>query len=195
MLRLSVRPGDLLQDADVFNVHVAGSEANVAYAAARVGLSAAWVSALPSNPLGTRIATTLTAGGVDTSLVRWVDGGRLGLYFVELGTPPRPDERHLRPGGVRDGDGGTRALRLDDRGGHRLPAHIRNHARAVRFVPRHRPAGDGGGSQPRSRGHLRRQLSPAPVGSGRSGVGRSRYRSARRRLDLHGRGRTRPFRG
>jgi len=90
MLRLSVRPGDLLQDADMFNVHVAGSEANVAYAAARVGLSAAWVSALPSNPLGTRIATTLTAGGVDTSLVRWVDGGRLGLYFVELGTPPRP---------------------------------------------------------------------------------------------------------
>jgi len=90
MVRLSVRPGDLLQDADVFNVHVAGSEANVAYAAARVGLSAAWVSALPSNPLGTRIATTLTAGGVDTSLVRWVDGGRLGLYFVELGTPPRP---------------------------------------------------------------------------------------------------------
>ena len=90
MLRLSVRPGDLLQDADVFNVHVAGSEANVAYAAARVGLDAAWVSALPDHPLGRRIATTLTAGGVDTSLVRWVADGRLGLYFVELGIPPRP---------------------------------------------------------------------------------------------------------
>jgi 2-dehydro-3-deoxygluconokinase len=80
----------LLADADAYNVHVAGSEANVAYAAARVGLNAAWVSALPDNPLGHRIATMLTAGGVDTSLVRWVAHGRLGLYFVELGTPPRP---------------------------------------------------------------------------------------------------------
>lgn len=90
MLRLSVRPGDLLEDSDVFDVHVAGSEANVAFAAARVGLRSAWVSALPANPLGRRVATTLAAGGVDTSLVRWVEGGRLGLYFVELGTPPRP---------------------------------------------------------------------------------------------------------
>ena len=90
MLRLSVRPGDLLEDAEAFHVHVAGSEANVAYAAARVGLRSAWVSALPSNPLGRRVATTLAAGGVDMSLVRWVEGGRLGLYFVELGAAPRP---------------------------------------------------------------------------------------------------------
>lgn len=89
MLRLSVRPGDLLEDADAFDVHVAGSEANVAFAAARVGLRSAWVSALPANPLGRRVATTLAAGGVDISLVSWVEGGRLGLYFVELGTPPR----------------------------------------------------------------------------------------------------------
>src|SRR6266849_3888928 len=90
MLRLSVRPGDLLADAGSFDVHVAGSEANVAYAAAKVGLRSAWVSALPSNALGRRVATTLAAGGVDTSMVRWAEGARLGLYFVELGTPPRP---------------------------------------------------------------------------------------------------------
>jgi 2-dehydro-3-deoxygluconokinase len=90
MLRLSVRPGDLLADAGSFDVHVAGSEANVAYAAAKVGLRSAWVSALPSNALGRRVATTLSAGGVETSMVRWVDGARLGLYFVELGTAPRP---------------------------------------------------------------------------------------------------------
>jgi 2-dehydro-3-deoxygluconokinase len=90
MLRLSVRPGDLLADAGSFDVHVAGSEANVAFAAAKVGLRSAWVSALPPNTLGRRVATTLAAGGVDTSLVRWVEGARLGLYFVELGTPPRP---------------------------------------------------------------------------------------------------------
>jgi 2-dehydro-3-deoxygluconokinase len=90
MLRLSVRPGDRIEDAPAFDVHVAGSEANVAYAAARVGLRAAWVSVLPDNPLGHRVATTLSAGGVDTSLVRWKPAGRLGLYFVELGAAPRP---------------------------------------------------------------------------------------------------------
>jgi 2-dehydro-3-deoxygluconokinase len=90
MLRLSVRAGDRIEDAEAFEVHVAGSEANVAYAAARVGLKSAWVSALPDNPLGHRVATTLTAGGVDTSLVRWVPNARLGLYFVELASAPRP---------------------------------------------------------------------------------------------------------
>lgn len=90
MLRLSVRPGDRLEDAPAFDVHVAGSEANVAFAAARVGLRSAWVSALPANPLGRRVAATLAAAGVDTANVRWIEGGRLGLYFVELGAAPRP---------------------------------------------------------------------------------------------------------
>src|SRR2546421_12052253 len=90
MLRLSVRPGDRIEDAPALEVHVAGSEANVAYAAARVGLRSAWVSALPDNPLGHRVATALMAGGVDTSLVRWVPNARLGLYFVELASAPRP---------------------------------------------------------------------------------------------------------
>jgi len=90
MLRLSVRPGDRIEDAPAFDVHVAGSEFNVAYAAARVGVRAAWTSVLPDNPLGHRVAKTLAAGGVDTSLVRWEAGGRLGLYFVELGAAPRP---------------------------------------------------------------------------------------------------------
>jgi 2-dehydro-3-deoxygluconokinase len=90
MLRLSVRPGDRIEDAPAFDVHVGGSEANVAYAAARVGVRAAWASVLPDNPLGRRVATTLAAGGVDTSLVRWAAGGRLGLFFVELGAAPRP---------------------------------------------------------------------------------------------------------
>jgi 2-dehydro-3-deoxygluconokinase len=90
MLRLSVRPGDRIEDAAAFNVHVAGSEANVAYAAARVGLQSAWASVLPDNVLGRRVARTLAAGGVDTSLVRWEKAGRLGLYFVELAASPRP---------------------------------------------------------------------------------------------------------
>jgi 2-dehydro-3-deoxygluconokinase len=90
MLRLSVRPGDRLEDAPAFDVHVAGSEANVAFAASQVGLRTAWVSALPDNPLGRRVAGTLAGGGVDVSSVQWVKGGRLGLYFVEMAAAPRP---------------------------------------------------------------------------------------------------------
>src|ERR1700694_1814838 len=81
MLRLSVRPGDRIEDAPAFDVHVAGSEANVAYAAARVGVRAAWTSVLPDNPLGRRVAATLAGGPAR---------GRLALYFVELAAAPRP---------------------------------------------------------------------------------------------------------
>ena len=90
MLRLSVRPGERLEDAPAFDVHVAGSEANVAYALARMGVRAAWASALPPNPLGERIASTLRAGGVDLAPLVWLDRGRVGTYFVQLGSPPRP---------------------------------------------------------------------------------------------------------
>lgn len=90
LLRLSVRPGDLIESAPTYDVHVAGSEANVAYALARMGLRAGWISALPANPLGRRVATTLRSAGVDVGSVVWSDGGRLGTYFVELGDVPRP---------------------------------------------------------------------------------------------------------
>ena len=90
MLRLSVRPGERIEDAPAFDVHVAGSEANVAYALARMGLRAAWASSLPPNPLGERIASTLRSGGVDVAPLVWADRGRVGTYFVQLGSPPRP---------------------------------------------------------------------------------------------------------
>jgi 2-dehydro-3-deoxygluconokinase len=90
LLRLSVGPGQRLEDAPAFEVHVAGSEANVAYAAARIGLRAAWTSVLPADPLGRRVASTLAAGGVDVSNVVWTPSGRLGTYYVEFGSAPRP---------------------------------------------------------------------------------------------------------
>jgi 2-dehydro-3-deoxygluconokinase len=92
MLRLSVASGDRLEDALAFDVHVAGAEANVAYALARVGIPARWASALPRNPLGRRVAATLAAGGVDVSAIHWTDTGRLGTYFVEFNPAPRPTQ-------------------------------------------------------------------------------------------------------
>jgi 2-dehydro-3-deoxygluconokinase len=92
MLRLSVDAGDRLEDASMFEVHVAGAESNVAFALARVGVPVGWTSVLPSNPLGRRVASTLAAAGVDVSTVQWVDGARLGTYFVEFSPAPRPTQ-------------------------------------------------------------------------------------------------------
>jgi 2-dehydro-3-deoxygluconokinase len=92
LLRLSVNGGDRLEDAPAFEVHVAGSESNVAYALARVGVPVRWTSVLPRNALGNRIASTLSAGGVDLSAVRWVDDARVGTYYVEFSPSPRPTQ-------------------------------------------------------------------------------------------------------
>lgn len=87
MLRLSTH--DRLQHVEHLDVHVAGSESNVAVALAQLGWHSVWFSALPDSPLGHRVATDLTACGVDVSSVRWVDGGRVGLFFIEFAEPPR----------------------------------------------------------------------------------------------------------
>jgi 2-dehydro-3-deoxygluconokinase len=55
-----------------------------------MGASAAWLSALPDNLLGRRAAREIASHGVDVSGVRWVPGGRMGTFFVELSVPPRP---------------------------------------------------------------------------------------------------------
>lgn len=89
MVRFSVRLGDVLETAPAYDVHVAGAEANVAFALARMGVRSAWMSALPHNPLGHRVATTLRSAGVDVDPVVWTEG-RLGTYFVQLGSRPRP---------------------------------------------------------------------------------------------------------
>jgi 2-dehydro-3-deoxygluconokinase len=90
MLRIWVPAGERLETAPAYRVAVAGAEANVAMAASRMGASAAWLSALPDNPLGRRAAREIAAHGVDVSGVHWTSEGRMGTYYVELSVPPRP---------------------------------------------------------------------------------------------------------
>jgi 2-dehydro-3-deoxygluconokinase len=90
MLRLWVTPGSRLERATRYRVAVAGAEANVAVALARMGRSTTWISRLPESALGRRVARELAGQGVDVGGVRWVDGARMGTYFVELSSPPRP---------------------------------------------------------------------------------------------------------
>lgn len=90
MLRLSAPGRELLVRSNSLDVHVGGAESNVAVALARLGTPSAWVSVLPDSPLGHRVRDAIAAAGVDTANVRLTEDGRVGLYFVEFGSTPRP---------------------------------------------------------------------------------------------------------
>ena len=90
MLRLSP-PGRLrLAQATSLDVWVAGCESNVAAALRVLGQSVSWVSRLPDNPPGRKIADALCALGIDVSHVVWTPpSDRVGLFYAEAGTEPR----------------------------------------------------------------------------------------------------------
>lgn len=90
MLRLSLPSPARFETARQLDVQIGGAEANVAAACARLGLRTAWLSALPANAWGARIRRELTGHGVDCDYVGSVDHARVGVYFLEFGSPPRP---------------------------------------------------------------------------------------------------------
>ena len=90
MLRLTVSPGTRLSEMNTLEVSIGGAESNVAVALARMGRSVAWVSAVPTNDLGQMTVGHLTHQGVETKFVARVPNTRMGLYFVEPGSAPRP---------------------------------------------------------------------------------------------------------
>ncbi len=89
MIRLAAPHGESLESATNLEMRSAGAEANVAVVLARMGYRTSWISRLPDDPLGRRIAGDLRRHGVDTSAVAWAAGGRTGLYFLEQAPPPR----------------------------------------------------------------------------------------------------------
>lgn len=89
MVRLTADAGIRLEEAGALRVTIGGTESNVAVALARLGRRTAWLSALPDNALGARIAGELRRHGVDTTHVLRT-GGRVGVYFMEPGAAPRP---------------------------------------------------------------------------------------------------------
>lgn len=93
-LRLSVQPGLRIETAERFDVDIAGTEANVVGALARLGWRCAWVSALPTSAPGRRVAHKLRAAGIDLAGVRWYEHGRVSCYYVEYAVPPRSTHVH-----------------------------------------------------------------------------------------------------
>src|SRR2546425_5090687 len=90
LLRLAIPSPTRFETARLLDLQVGGAEANVAAACARLGLRAAWISALPANPWGERIRRELAGHGVDCAYVRMTEDARVGVYFLEYGVPPRP---------------------------------------------------------------------------------------------------------
>ena len=91
MLRLSPPGRELLMQTPKFDVWVAGAEANVAVALARLGHAVAFASALPDNDLGRAALTNLRGAGIDTNGIHF-GGERMGLYFVTSGAGLRATE-------------------------------------------------------------------------------------------------------
>ncbi len=89
MIRLSPPGFRRLEQATSLDVAVGGSEMNTAVAAARLGLSAAFVTRLTRNPLGRMVENKVREHGVDSSGFVWTDDDRVGTYFVEFGASPR----------------------------------------------------------------------------------------------------------
>ena len=88
-LRYSVPLGSHLERASRLDVNVTGTEANVTSLLSRLGWRCGWVSALPENPLGRRVANEYAQSGLDLSAVVWSEDGRLAIYYVEFGLPPK----------------------------------------------------------------------------------------------------------
>jgi 2-dehydro-3-deoxygluconokinase len=92
LVRLTPTPGETLETASLCTVHVGGAEANVCAALASLGVETAWISRLPANPLGRRIAETLRGAGVNTDGVLWATDGGAGVMFLQPGAAPRAAE-------------------------------------------------------------------------------------------------------
>jgi 2-dehydro-3-deoxygluconokinase len=115
LLRLSP-PGMLRFDQTRnFEAGIGGSELNVGCVLARLGRRVAWVSRLPTGPLGRIIDGEARRHGVDTSHVTWIDDARQGLMFFEAGPAPRNarviyDRKNSAAAGMTLGDAPWEAL-------------------------------------------------------------------------------------
>ena len=89
MLRLKSPQFERLFQSPLLEATFGGGEANVAASLALFGMDAAFVTVLPTNPIGEAAIAELRRQNVDTSQI--VRGGeRLGIYFLETGTNQRP---------------------------------------------------------------------------------------------------------
>ena len=89
LLRLSPPDRQMLGQAQSLDLVVGGAEANVASALASLGHAVRFAGVVADNPLGERALAALRGVGVEVRHVARA-AGRMGLYFLETGSGPRP---------------------------------------------------------------------------------------------------------
>lgn len=92
MIRLTPPGNERLVRTTSLDLSPGGAELNTAVTLACLDLDASWISRLPDSPLAHWLDRQAHAHGVDTSSVQWApeQAGRMGLYFLEEATDPRP---------------------------------------------------------------------------------------------------------
>lgn len=73
-----------LRTATNFRMHAGGAESNVAMYAARAGMTAAWLSRLGADPMGSRLLDAISASGVLVEHVERVATHPTGLYLKSV---------------------------------------------------------------------------------------------------------------
>ena len=88
MLRLKAPGVERLFQSSMLEATFGGAEANVAVSLANYGITASFVTALPTNSIADAALAELRGLGVDTQFVKR-QGERIGIYFLEKGANQR----------------------------------------------------------------------------------------------------------
>ncbi len=91
MLRLAPEGYYRFVQAESYGATYGGGEANVAVSLANYGMSAAFVSKLPTHDIGQAGVNALRRYGVDTQFIAR-GGDRVGIYYLEKGASQRPSK-------------------------------------------------------------------------------------------------------
>ncbi len=89
LLRLTPPGSQLMVQAESLGMFVGGAEANVAAGLASLGHDVRFAGLVSENALGSKALSALRGAGVDTRFLARA-GGRMGIYFMEAGSGPRP---------------------------------------------------------------------------------------------------------
>ena len=90
LLRLAAPAGERLSQCERLDLFMGGSELNVAANLVTLGHETRWVSVIPEDAEGDLLWQRLQGLGVDLRFVGRAPG-RIGYYWHEPGSPPRPD--------------------------------------------------------------------------------------------------------
>lgn len=89
MLRLSPPRFHRIRRAQSLDLHVCGSQGNVACNISRLGLNTAFVTKVPDSDLGHLMRDHYMSCGVDTRFIKTQSDSRLGVNYIEFGATPR----------------------------------------------------------------------------------------------------------